>query len=94
MDETRNYMPVINTIVTHPSEDKTHKHILIIIMRSKYICGNNRRVVATVFFLVAAVHNIYETFGVGVTLVRSVRWTVVDHAFINGIRGFVRKDAS
>ena len=43
--------------------------------------------------IVALVHDIDHTFGVGVTVVGGVRRTIVDHGLVNGVGGLVRKDA-
>ena len=47
----------------------------------------------SVLLIVALVHDIDHTFGVGVTVVGGVRWAIVDHGLINGVGGLVRKDA-
>lgn len=64
-----------------------------VIMRSIDIGGDDTGEVASVFFGVGSVHGVDETFCVGVSFVGGVWGSVVEHGFIDGVGGFVGKDA-
>lgn len=64
-----------------------------VVMRSVDVGGDNTGEVTAIFFSVGTVHGINETFGVSVSFVRGVRWSIVEHGFVNGVGGFVGEDA-
>lgn len=56
--------------------------------------GDNRGKVAPILFGIGTIHGINEAFGVGITLVGGVGWTIVQHGFVDWVGGLVGKDAS
>lgn len=56
--------------------------------------GDNRGKVAPILFGIGTIHGINEAFGVGVTFVGGVGWTIVQHGFVDRVGGLVGKDAS
>ena len=64
-----------------------------IIMRSIDIGRNNGGKVTPILFGIRSVHCINQSFGVGISLVTWVGWSIVKHGFIDWVFGFVREDA-
>lgn len=77
MNQPGDYMPIFNTKI---------------VMRSIDVGGDDTGEVTAIFFSVGTVHGINETFGVCVSFVGGVGWSIVEHGFVNGVGGFVGED--
>mmetsp|Transcript_1805 Transcript_1805/g.4462 ORF Transcript_1805/g.4462 Transcript_1805/m.4462 type:complete len:345 (-) Transcript_1805:75-1109(-) len=64
-----------------------------IVMRSVNVGGDDGCEVASVLFCVRSVQRVDESLGVRVPLVGWMRRAVVEHGLVDGVRGFVGKDA-
>lgn len=64
-----------------------------VIMGAVNVGGNDGSEVTPVLLGVGTVHGINESFGVGVSLVGGVGWTVVEHCLVDGVGCFVGEDA-
>ena len=64
-----------------------------IIMRAKHITGYDRGELTAILFMIGFVLNINHSLGVRVAKVGRMWRSIVNHGFIYGITGLVRKDA-
>ena len=64
-----------------------------VIMRSIDVGGNNGSEVASILFGIGSVHGINQSFGVRVSLVTGVGWSIVEHGFVDWVFGLVGEDA-
>jgi hypothetical protein len=64
-----------------------------VIVRAINVGWNDGSEVASIFFRVGSIHGIDQTFGIGITFVTGMRWTIVQHGFVNGKSGLVGEDA-
>jgi len=64
-----------------------------VIIGSVNVGGDDGGEVAPVLLGVGPVHGIDEPFGVGVSLVGGVGWTIVEHGLVDGVGRFVGEDA-
>lgn len=78
MDESRNDMTILNGEV---------------IMWSINVCRDDGCEVASVLLSVGSVHGVNETLCVCISFIGGVRWSIMEHCFINGVCGLVWKDA-
>lgn len=64
-----------------------------VVMRSIDIGRNDRCKVTSVLFGIRSVHRVNQSFGVGVSFVTGVGWSIVEHGFVDWVFGFVGEDA-
>ncbi len=64
-----------------------------IIVRTIDVGGDDGCEVASIFLCIGAVHGIDETLGEGISFVRGVGWSIVEHGFVNGVGSLVGEDA-
>lgn len=64
-----------------------------IIVRSVDIRGDDGREVTPIFFGVGSIHSIDKSFGIRVSLVRRMGWTIVKHSLVDWVGRLVGEDA-
>ena len=64
-----------------------------VVMRSIDIGRNDGGKVTPVLFGIRSVHCINQSFGVGISFVTGVGWSIVEHGFVDWVFGFVGEDA-
>jgi len=64
-----------------------------VVMRSIDIGRDDGCKVTSILFGIRSVHCINQPFGIGISLVTWVGWSIVEHGFVDWVCGFVREDA-